>query len=112
MRKSRIKISIDKKITALIKKDPDKFFLKLKDLSISIPSWAKLTLLIVHPGVSAEFDFFEDAKSFFLTYTKRTLKNNSDLKFICLSQEHSSEWKSFIPPTLIGTNLDTKMRKL
>ncbi len=113
MRKSRIKILIDKKLVALIEEDPDKFFSKLKDLSITGPDWSKLTLLTMQPnGPTVEVGFFEDAKAFFLTYTKRTLRNTDpSIKLICFSRERTDEWRSFIPPTLIGTNLKTKVRR-
>lgn len=111
MRKSRIKIAdIDDRIVVDVEEDPDKFFSNLKNLSVSVPSWAKLTLVVLHKP-ALEISFFEDAKTFFLCYTKKVLRNkNPGSILVCFAYENK-EWRSFVPPTLIGTNLKTKVRK-
>lgn len=85
---------------------------KLSTLSITLPDWAKLALLILRSEHrSLEAVFYEDARDFFLSYTKRALKGTNSPDFICFSREQNAVWKHFVPPTLIGTNLKTKLRK-
>jgi len=114
MRKSRIKFNdVDEEVLEAIAKNPDSFFNDLEELSIKVPSWSKLLLVVLSVKKKAmEVDFFEEVKEFFLSYTKKVLRYTStDLNFICFSREQTNDWKLFIPPTLIGTNLKTKLRK-
>jgi hypothetical protein len=111
MRKSRIKLTdVSTEIFNELVKG-DKTFGALESLAIKVPDWAKLILVASKPDKGLlEAGFFEDAKDFFLFYTKKVLRT-SGLQITCLSRELTNEWKSFTPPTLIGTNLETKLRK-
>jgi hypothetical protein len=112
MRKSKIKVgNIDESLFLSFMGEPVRALDKLDTLSITLPEWAKLVLLTLrNENFSLEAAFYEDAKDFFLSYTKRLLKANNPPDFICFSQEQNG-WKHFVPPTLIGTNLKTKLRK-
>lgn len=114
MRKSRIKFTdVDETVLEAIANRPESFFDDLEELSIKVPSWSKLLLVVLAPNKKAmEVGFFEEAKEFFLSYTKKVLRyTTSNLNFICFSREQSDDWKVFVPPTLIGTNLRTKLRR-
>jgi hypothetical protein len=115
MRKSKIKIgNVEESFFTSLASDPAKAIEKLDSLSITLPEWARLILLATRPERQMiEASFFEDARDFFLVYTKKVLRNSSGQApdFICFSQEEDGSWKHFVPPTLIGTNLRTKLRK-
>lgn len=113
MRKSRIKLSeINEEIFEAIVNDPPKFFDNLDTLTITIPKWATIAFLFIRiDKMAVELTFYEDAKDFFLYYTKRIVKRQGDYKVACFSREESEDWRGFIPPTLIGVNLKTKLRE-
>ncbi len=114
MRKSRIKFTdVNEAVLEVLAAKPESFFEGLEELSIKVPSWSQLLLLVLAPRKRAmEVAFFEEAKEFFLSYTKKVLRyTNSDLNFFCFSREQAKDWKMFVPPTLIGTNLRTKLRR-
>ena len=114
MRKSRIKFAeVDDALMESLSAKPEGFFEHLEELSIKVPSWSKLLLVVLAPHKKGmEVAFFEEAKEFFLSYTKKVLRySGSSINFICFSCEQSDEWKMFAPPTLIGTNLTTRLRK-
>ena len=112
MRKSKIKIGNIEE--SFFKLEPAKAIEQLDSLSITLPEWARLILLVLRAEKQTmEASFYEDARDFFLAYTKKVLRNSNvqSPDFICFSREETGEWKHFIPPTLIGTNLRTKLRK-
>ena len=113
MRKSKIKFSeLSDKILEVLAAQPDKFFLSLEELAIKVPEWSKLILVALLPNKkSMEVVFFEEAKEFFLSYTKKVLRHPTTITCLCFSREQSPEFRLFIPPTLIGTNLKTRLRK-
>ncbi len=113
VRKSRIKFTeVEESLLELILDSPEKFLENLEELSIKIPSWSKLLLLVLaYEKQIMEVLFFEDTKDFFFSYTKKILRySKSDLTFICYNREEDN-WRLFIPPTLIGPNLKTQLRK-
>jgi len=108
MKKSKVKVdNPDKKIVQGVTKSPLKFFSNLKKLAVSLPTWSKHILLSFKENC-LEIYFFEDTQDFFVFYAKKAIQQ-SNLKFISFVLE--DKWKLFIPPTLIGTNLKTKVRK-
>lgn len=113
MRKSKIKFtSINEEVLDEILIDPESLFGNLEEFSIKVPTWSKLLLVIIsfQKGI-LEANFFEDTQDFFVSYTKKMIRyTDSDLEFICYSREQSDDWRLFSPPTLIGTNLITKLR--
>jgi hypothetical protein len=113
MRKSRIKLTeVKEDIFDFVIDSPVKFFSHLDSLRIEIPEWSKVLFLsFKESDLSIEVTFYEDAKDFFLLYTKRIIKRKKYTTFSCFSREESSDWKQFTPPTLIGVNLKTKLRK-
>jgi hypothetical protein len=113
MRKSRIKFTdLDEELIEMLEMEPESFFEYIEELAIKIPSWSKLFLVAVAPLKQAlEINFFEEAQEFFLSYTKKVLRYSSSIDFICFSREMSEEWKIFLPPTLIGADLTTRLRK-
>jgi len=114
MKKSRIKFAdLDTKLLEDIASTPEFLFDDLEELSVKIPSWSKLLLVVLSiEKKTLEIAFYEEAKEFFLSYTKKVLKySKKDLTYICFSREESEYWKMFSPPTLIGTNLKTRLRK-
>ena len=114
MRKSRVKISaVEEKVLADVGRHPAGFFVKsVPTLKITVPDWAMFALLILNYARSGlELCFCEDAKDFFLLYTKKSLRNDdNDIEFVCFKRSEQ-DWFLFVPPTLIGTNLKTKIRK-
>lgn len=114
MRKSRIKLTeVELKLLVTVEEDQNKLFKVLEELAVQVPTWSKLILVVlkVHK-LTLDVSYFEDARDFFLSYTKKALRNTDpDVKYLTLSREASDDWKPFVPPTLIGTNLKTKLRK-
>src|SRR5581483_11403984 len=113
MRKSRIKLGdVEEKIFTSIQNSPNTFFDYTERLAVNIPAWAKIIfILLAEENGSVEIQFFEDAKDFFMSYTKKSLKSKVEYFYICFSREDTESWVGFKPPTLIGPNLTTKMRK-
>lgn len=113
MKKSKIKFTeLSEKVLDVLVVQPDKFFITLTELDVKVPEWARLILVALFPKKKTmEVIFFEEAKEFFLSYTKKVLRFSDSISCLCFSREQSPEWKLFTPPTLIGTNLKTKLRK-
>lgn len=113
MRKSKIKFTeLSEKILDGLSAQPDKFFVSLTELDVKVPEWSKLILVALFSKKKVmEVIFFEEAKEFFLSYTKKVLRFSGNVTCLCFSREQGPEWKLFTPPTLIGTNLKTKLRK-
>jgi len=113
LRKSRIKFAEVGDVVDKLVEKPEKFFDHLEELSIKIPSWSKLLFIVLmSEKKTMEVAFFEEAKEFFLLYTKKVLRYSpGSVNFICFSCENSDVWKLFTPPTLIGSNLKTRLRK-
>jgi hypothetical protein len=115
MRKSKIKINnVDGAFFATLAAEPSQAIARLESISVSLPEWAKLVLFALRADrQSVEVAFFEDARDFFLAYTKKVLRRPDDQQppeFLCVSRE-GADWRNFVPPTLIGTNLKTRLRK-
>jgi len=112
MRKSRVRITdINEGIFEELARDQTKFFDNLDILSINVPKWAAVAFIFMRlDRKSIELTFYEDAKDFFMYYTKRLVRRQGDYRVACFSREESEDWRPFIPPTLIGVNLKTKLR--
>lgn len=109
MRKSRTVVSdADEVITDFIN-DHHGAFKLLEKLEIVLPDWAEMLFVFARKD-KKRFDvsYFEDAKDFFLWYSK-VLITQKDLQAISFTRK-DAEWLVFVPPTLIGVNLRTRLR--
>lgn len=113
MRKSRIKLmEINEELFNSIASDMSGLGGHLKSLNIKSPEWSKILLFSLKgEDLSVEVVFYEDAKDFFLFYTKKIIKQSDDNVIGCFDRVKDGDWKEFAPPTLIGINLKTKLRK-
>ncbi len=90
---------------------PSDLFEKLKLLDIPVPAWADM--ILVFPNTvkkSLDVSMFEEGKDFFIWYSKVLIKGPGSGKSNCYAKDDVGDWKIFVPPTLIGVNLRTKLR--
>lgn len=90
---------------------PSGLFDVMKNYDVALPSWATMILTFANPvRKSWEVAFFEGVKDFFIWYSKVLIKGPEGIKTFAYAKDESGEWKLFVPPTLIGVNLQTKLR--
>jgi hypothetical protein len=92
--------------------EADKVFECLEKDGVTIPEWAKYCL-IVTKKVKSTYDvgFFESEQEFYLRYSKVLVINRSPLtNYMTFSK--IKNWSVFLPPTLIGLDLVTRLRNV
>jgi hypothetical protein len=113
MRKSRTTVAgltEDDKATL---SEPGHLFQTLEKFHVSVPEYAAVAMVTARPDRgSLSSSFFEDPAEFFLYYTKTLIfKRKPDAIIACFSREPGSTiWAKHDPPTLIGVNLETRLR--
>ena len=85
-------------------------FNHLTTLEIALPTWASMLLLLIN-NTAPKIDIaaFDNNKDFFSWYGK-ILANHPDSFTTATFIVEDNEWRHFMPPTLIGVNLRTKLR--
>ena len=113
MRKSRTVVKdIEASLYATIATDFLSVFSLLESLDIAVPAWSKTMLAFTRRDKRyLDVSFFEDSKDFFLWYSRVVIDRLEGLRFGAFTREHGNEWKMFVPPTLIGVELKTRLRK-
>ena len=111
MRKSRVKLTeIDPTIIQSIAKEPIEIFNQLVPLAITMPSWTNIVFFCQDPSKSnLDIMFFEDVQDFFVRYAKMVIRRPAEVNLFCFINKGKG-WQSFDPPTLIGANLETRLR--
>lgn len=111
MRKSRTVVNdLDAAIIDLIASDTNNVFKALVELDIAVPPWSQMLFVFArHDGSKLDASFFEDAKEFFLWYSKVLIRHGEDIHTASFSRKEGI-WQIFMPPTLIGVSLQTKLR--
>lgn len=113
MRKSRTVVrDVDVKVSDKTGLNPADIFSSLEKMDIPVPSWAVMMFIFSKEEKKVvDVSFFEDTKEFFLWYSKVLIRSagSVDLTSASFAKEGDS-WKLFVPPTLIGVNLRTKLR--
>lgn len=93
--------------------DPTHLFQTLEKFHVSVPEYAAIAMVTARPDRgSLSSSFFEDPAEFFLHYTKTLVfKRKPEAVIACFSRELGSKiWTKHDPPTLIGVNLETRLR--
>jgi hypothetical protein len=111
MRKSRNVVrDIEDKLAAQLSVNPTEIIDALKGMDIVVPSWASMVFAFVRETKKLiELSCFEDPKDFFLWYSRVMISKPEDMKVVSYSKQ-DDQWKLFLPPTLIGVNLETRLR--
>lgn len=100
----------DAAIYEAIKEDQGITFSTLEKLDIATPTWATMLFLYIREEKpTIDVSFFEDAKDFFLWYSKVLILQGDAVRYAAFARDESG-WQPFSPPTLIGVNLKTKLR--
>ena len=108
MRKSRVVITeVDETIFTSVYNTPISIFQHFDKLEVPVFNWSAVIFLIMRNGSKLDISFFEDAKDYFLWYTRVSI--NSSHRFESFIKDNGN-WIIFTPPTLIGPNLKTKLR--
>jgi hypothetical protein len=112
MRKSRTVVKeVEIEVADQIGLNPNTLFGQLEKYEIAVPTWATMLFVFARSDRKIlDVSFFEDTKDFFLWYSKVLIRRVKDVKAASYSKDVTNEWKLFLPPTLIGVNLRTKMR--
>lgn len=79
----------------------------LDNLGIPVPDWVKF-MLVSGRDDALDFSFFEDVGDFYVWYTKTLMRRRA--KHTASFQHEAKQWTIFVPPTLIGVDLRTKLR--
>ncbi len=111
MRKSRIKLNeIDPTLLQAISSDPIQLIFNLESLEVAIPKWAILLLVGFNEDLrQLDLMFFEETQDFFLRYAKQAIRRSDQITLHSFMNKEAG-WKVFDPPTLIGSNLQTRLR--
>lgn len=112
MRKSRTVVKdIDAANYATIAADFQSVFSLLESLGVVVPAWATSMLVFTRSDKRyLDVSFFDDTKEFFLWYSRVLIDGADNLRFAAFSREQGKDWKAFVPPTLIGVELRTRLR--
>lgn len=107
MRKSRVVV----KDIEVGEVTPSGVFSFLAEFEVNIPSWAtSLFFFIRVQNKSADAAFFEDINDFLVWYSKVLLNRKDDMHVVSFNRDEGKDWVVFVPPTLIGLDLKTRMR--
>ena len=111
MRKSRtVAYELDAEIIEWLMGDPHHVFKAIAKLDIAVPSWAQMFFIFTrYDSDKLDVSFFEDAKEFFLWYSKILIRFGDDIHSVSFSSKDGI-WQIFLPPTLIGVSLRTRLR--
>jgi hypothetical protein len=113
MRKSRTVVKdISEETYSGLSGDPQHFFSTLDILGIASPAWATAMFVFTRPSRrSLDVSFFEEAQDFFIWYSRVLIDRKEDMRVASFNRAiGESVWKIFSPPTLIGIDLQTRLR--
>ena len=111
MRKSRFTLRDVNEVTiAKFDENLNNIFSIMEELDISIPKWAKM-LFVFSVKDKIDVSFFEEINDFFIWYSKVLIKRKDSMIVSSFKYDDIlKQWQLFFPPTLIGVNLETRMR--
>lgn len=99
---------VDEELHAQLQEEPSRCFDGLVEMAI--PAWAISSFIgIDEEDTTIEMVFFESSQEFFVYYTRRVIDALRPLHCFRLD-EVTKTWKQFIPPTIIGPDLQTTFR--
>lgn len=91
--------------------EPNSLFGILQKQKISIPKYASVIMFYSRPEKgSLSILFYENKEEFFGYYTKFLVTSRHPDGIIVCYEKQGNVWSVSNPPTLIGLNLETKLR--